>query len=584
MGIFSPNIMANSFICCAKYNAEHPIVIYKDQRITWEKFTPRICRIAQALIKLGVKKNDKVAFMFHNTPEFIEINKGIHVAGAIPAPMNYRFIPREVEYQGNHCDAEVFLYDSAWADAVEAAAPKMPNIKHFICKGKSALDNVIDYEEFVNSGEATDPGVATDWADVAVMIYTGGTTGAPKGVMLTYGAHLDMFSVFMASIVIRSLTTEMPKGRHQMMLETFPVIPGANVLGPVFRTKMVKKFLKSPKVSDYFCKMLYEQLSKPEVARKNYHRITKAMYPSLPFFHDASYSNLMIGSLMGNLSYVLPEKIKFDPAHIMALIEREKVKNVSNVPTGWKKLVSFPDADKYDLSSVRIATTGGGVCSASLKKQILEKFPNTMILDSFGQTEMTPITSFKLDFAAENIKDRSVGKSIVEAKIVDEEGNEVSPGQTGEILYRSNTVMKGYYKEGEKTREVMRDGWFHSGDLGYFDETGEIRVVDRKKECINSGGEKIFPLEVEEIIIQHPQINDVCVIGVPDEEWGNIVRAVVVLKNGKELDKKNIVEFCRGDLAGYKIPRSVVFIDELPYSPVGKLLRQTVRDLYGKPG
>jgi acyl-CoA synthetase (AMP-forming)/AMP-acid ligase II len=203
-------------------------------------------------------------------------------------------------------------------------------------------------------------------------------------------------------------------------------------------------------------------------------------------------------------------------------------------------------------------------------------------MDAFGQTEMTPVTSFRLDADPDRIEDRSVGKAIVEAKVVDESGKDVAPGQIGEILYRSSTVMKGYYKDEENTHEVMADGWFKSGDLGYFDAAGEIRTVDRKKECINTGGEKVFPLEVEEIIRNHPKVEDVCVIGVPDPEWGSAIRAVVALKEGEAVEPSEIIGFCRGQMAGYKIPRSVVFVEELPRSPVGKMLRQQVRDLYGQ--
>jgi len=211
MKSFSPNIMANSFICCSMYNSDHEIVVCGDRRITWREFKPRIFKIAQALVKLGINKDDKVAFMFHNTPEFMEINKGIQVAGAIPAPMNYRFVPREVIHQGDHSDARVFIYDSIWADVVEPAADKLTKVKHFVCRGESGLDGAIDYDEFVESGEDRDPEVATDWSDVAVMIYTGGTTGLPKGVMLTYGAHRDMFAIVAASFIVRFLSADMPR-------------------------------------------------------------------------------------------------------------------------------------------------------------------------------------------------------------------------------------------------------------------------------------------------------------------------------------------------------------------------------------
>jgi acyl-CoA synthetase (AMP-forming)/AMP-acid ligase II len=463
---------------------------------------------------------------------------------------------------------------------VEPAIANIPNIEHIVCRGESGLERAIDYEEFVNSGDANDPAVATEPGDVAVMIYTGGTTGYPKGVMLTYGSHFDMFANIFAAAVVRTMTMDLPPEKHKQMMEALP-IPGKGLLAPLFRSKTFKKIMKRPGAFEFFRKNVYKQFTDPEAARKSYKNATKAMYPSMPFFHDAAYANLMSGALAGNTCYVLPDSVSFDPGSILKTVEQEQVFSMANVPTGWKKLVSFPEAKKIDLSSVRIATTGGGACSAALKKQIFELFPNAIILDAFGQTEMTPVTSFRIDADPEKIEDRSVGKAIVEAKIVDEAGKEVSPGETGEILYRSSTIMKGYYKDEEKTKEVMEDGWFRSGDLGYFDENGEIRTVDRKKECINTGGEKVFPLEVEEIIQEHPKVDAVCIIGVPDEEWGSSVRAVVQLKKGEKMDGQEITEFCRGEMAGYKIPRSVVFVDEIPYSPVGKMLRQQVRDLYG---
>jgi len=172
---------------------------------------------------------------------------------------------------------------------------------------------------------------------------------------------------------------------------------------------------------------------------------------------------------------------------------------------------------------------------------------------------------------------------MVDTRIVDEEGRDVPPGQVGEIIYRSPTIMKGYYKDEQKTAQVIRNGWFYSGDLGLLDENGEIRVVERKNECINTGGEKVFPLEVEQVIAEHPAVKHVCIIGVPDEKWGNNIRAVVQLKEGEKAYEKDIIAACENKLAGYKRPRSVVFVSEFPLSPVGKVLRNKVREHYGKP-
>ncbi len=582
MASYSPNIMAASFISCATHNPRGEVIVSGDRRIKWSEHKTKIFKMADALVRLGVNKGEKVAFMFHNTPEFIETNWAIQVAGAIPAPMNYRFVPKEIEFQGNHCDARVLIYDSLWAEAIEPAADKMPKIEHYICKGKSGVPGALDYEAFVDSGTDRDPRVPTDWSDVAVIIYTGGTTGSPKGVMLTYGAHVDMFAALLSQAAARALSMELTRAQHDSMLRFFPV-PGGSLLAPLLRTNMAKSLLKRPGTVNFLRKKIFEMFSNPDAARKGYRNGKRAMYPSMPFFHDASYANLFMGSLAGNVCFILPDKVSFDPGLVLQLVERERVTNMANVPTGWQKLVDVPEGNRYDLSSLQLALTGGGFCSTKLKKQILKLFPNCVVMDGFGQTEMTPCTSFRLDADPNRIQERSVGKAIVEARIVDEKDNDVPQGSVGEILYRSNTVMKGYYKDDEKTREVMEGEWFRSGDLGYFDEAGEIRTVDRKKECINTGGEKVFPLEVEEAILNHPKVEDVCVIGVPDPEWGSSIRAVVMLKNREKAEPEEIIGFCRNHMAGYKIPRSVIFVPELPRSPVGKMLRQKIRDLYGEP-
>lgn len=582
MGTYSPNIIANSFLSCATHNADGEYILFGDRRITWREFAPRVFRVANALTALGVKRGDNVALMFHNTPEFLEINFGIQAAGAVPAPMNYRFTPREIEYQGNHCDARVFLYDSIWAEAVEAAQPRLKGIRHFVRRGEGRLAAALDYEGLLADTAETDPRVANEWKDVAVMIYTGGTTGSPKGVMLTYEAHLDMFSTLFTALLVRSLTLDVPPHRHQRIVEALP-LPAPSLLGPILRTRIVKNWLKGPRAEERLKKRAREVFSDPDTARKGYKRARKYTYPSMPLFHDAAYANMMMGALSGSMTLVLPDSVRFDPSLVLSLVESEKITNMGNVPTGWKKLVSHPGAGRYDLTSLRVAATGGGVAPASLKKEILKLFPNAMILDAFGQTEMTPVTSIRVDMDEERLQHRSVGRSIVDVRVVDENGRDLPPGEVGEILYRSSTVMKGYYKDDEKTREVMQDGWFRSGDLGFLDENGEIRVADRKKECINTGGEKVYPLEVEEVLIRHPRVEDVCVIGVPDEEWGTSVRAVIQLKKGEQAEPKELLDFCRAELAGYKIPRSVRFVDELPRSPVGKMLREKVREAYGQP-
>jgi fatty-acyl-CoA synthase len=252
------------------------------------------------------------------------------------------------------------------------------------------------------------------------------------------------------------------------------------------------------------------------------------------------------------------------------------------VPAMWKKLREVPDTRSRDLSSVILLVTGAGVTSAELKSEMLAHFRNALLIDAFGQTEMTPVTTLRLDTESDKLSDRSVGRSLpgLEVRIVDEDGRDVPQGQVGEIIYKSEWMMRGYYKEQERTSEVIRDGWFYSGDLGHFDEGGEVRVAERKKEVISTGGEKIFPIEVEEILEKHDKVEHACLIGVPDETFGHIPRAVIELKDGESATEEEIIEWCRGRMTGFKRPKSVLFIEDMPVNPVGKVLRGAVKQEY----
>jgi acyl-CoA synthetase (AMP-forming)/AMP-acid ligase II len=308
-----------------------------------------------------------------------------------------------------------------------------------------------------------------------------------------------------------------------------------------------------------------------------------SIYMNMPLFHMANYQLLIIGPMAGLVRFILREGIHFDPREVLETIQRERPMVVLLVPTQWKMILDDPDIARYDLSSVLVAMTGAGANPAHRKRQILQRFPHSIVVDVFGQTEMTPDTALRIDASPDTIKDRSVGKPIsgVEMRIVGEKGEDLPPGETGEILYRSSTIMKGYYGDAEKTSEVIRDGWFYSGDLGYIDMDGDLIVVDRKVECISTGAEKVFPNEVEEILVLHEKIDAACVIGIPDEKWGHAVKAVVVLKPGSSATEDEIISWCRDKMTGFKRPRQVAFAETLPLSPVGKVLRNKVREIYG---
>jgi acyl-CoA synthetase (AMP-forming)/AMP-acid ligase II len=246
-------------------------------------------------------------------------------------------------------------------------------------------------------------------------------------------------------------------------------------------------------------------------------------------------------------------------------------------------LLMLPDLDKYDTSSLQVWGSSGAILPTETRRQMMKHFPNVKIFDLFGMTEMSALVSGLLPSESEG-RETSVGKALpfIEIRVVDDEDNDVPVGVVGEAVYRGPTVLKEYYKNPEATAGAMRGGWFHSGDLVKRDKEGFLYIVDRKKDMINSGGENIYPAEIEEVLYRHPKIQEAAVIGVHDEEWGESVKAIVVPKPGEELTEKEVVAFCKNNLASFKKPKSVDFIDVLPRNAMGKVLKTVLREQYGK--
>jgi acyl-CoA synthetase (AMP-forming)/AMP-acid ligase II len=266
----------------------------------------------------------------------------------------------------------------------------------------------------------------------------------------------------------------------------------------------------------------------------------------------------------------------------MEMIEREKVSVISGAPAMYHLLLALPDVERYDTRSVTKCTAGASILPDETKERLLKLFPNAKgVYDVYGCTEASPnITILK---AKDSLRKQAcVGPPLpfLEVRIVDDEDRDVPQGEVGELICRGPNVMKGYYKDPEATREVLIGGWLHTGDLARMDEEGFIYIVDRKKDVIVSGGENIYPREIEEVLYHHPKIQDVAVIGVPNSLWGESVKAIVVLKKGETMEEKEVIEYCKNHLASYKKPQSVEFVEALPRNPSGKVLKTELREPY----
>ncbi|MFX1450101.1 MAG: AMP-binding protein [Promethearchaeota archaeon] len=639
------------------YPRDRIALVYGDKSYTWKELNCRINKLANGLRDLGIKKGDKVAMIFYNTPEFVETNFAIQSLGAVPVPVNYRYVASEMEYIINNSDAIFLIFDEIVISEVQKARLNLKKIKKYICFGKDIPSDMLNYEEIIQNYKKREIITRVKEEDICIICYTGGTTGRPKGVMLTYDNLLSNIES-----VINLLTTILPpvdelhlesyaKNEFQRRLlncmdtvisSIMPLSKNEKLADKVIcfnsnltditltgREGKIKLFHGVPKKEDTDLLIMADlgehirdissiiPLSYSPWGRlrllprliwrfilggikmKGSHRLRWNLIRTLmkrekdeeilsillipPLFHMAGYIFLILWMALGG-KLVLPFSKKFDAREVIELIANEKIRWTLMVPVLWKRILEYPDISKYNLSTLTIALSGGALFRGKYKKLLLKYFPNALVMDGFGQTEMSPLTTVKMDGDINEVKERSIGKFLasLEARIVNDKGEETEIGEVGELLYKGSTLMKGYYGDEQKTKEAIdEDGWFHSGDLAYRGEDGEIYIVERVKECIISGAEKIYPLEVEDVILENPKVDNVCVIGVPDEEWGSAVRAVVQLKERISCSEEEIINWCRGKIAGYKKPKSVIFVNEFPLTPVGKIRRAEIRKIYG---
>src|SRR3954470_5305443 len=469
---------------------------FEGRSITWRELHERVTALAGAFAERGVAPGDRVAILMTNRPEFVEATLAANAAGANAGAGNFRLAPAEVAYALGDSGSALLVTEPALAGED---------------RGVPALVAGDDYEQAIANAPAA-PEVEIDERDVALIMYTSGTTGAPKGAMLT---HLNL------------------------LMQAFTAI----------RTSR-----------------LFDEDS---VALIN-----------VPLFHIAGIGGMPVSLLLGTPTVIMPTA-PFDAESTLDVVESEGVTGLFLVPAQWQVLCAHPDATRRSRS-LRTISWGAAPASVSLLEKMAETFPHVEIVSVFGQTEMSPVTT-SLPAADALRKIGSVGKAVptVAVRIVDDEMNDVPQGDVGEIVYRGATVMAGYWNKPAETADAFHGGWFHSGDLVRADEEGFIYVVDRKKDMIISGGENIYGAEVENALAGHPAVDEVAVVGIPHERWGETPAAVVVPADSESpptLD--DLVDWTRDRLASYKKPTRLFVIDELPRNASGKVLKHQLRATY----
>lgn len=492
-------------------------VCYKGQSWTYAEFANRVSRLASALQQQGMSEGDRVAMMSLNSARYIEYIMAVPWGGGVLNPVNIRWSAEEIAYSLEDSGTRILLVDDAFAPLVNEVRRRAPVLETIIYTGDGdAPDGTVDYESLLENAEPIED-VRRNGEDLLGVFYTGGTTGFPKGVMLSHS------NVVLSGISLSVMTRLPPDLRY---------------------------------------------------------------LHAAPMFHLADLAMCILVFMAGGTHIVVP---MFDAELVMRTIESEQVSDTLLVPTMVQMLLGAPEFDASRLASLKRVIYGASPMPVATVKRALTALPELRFFQAYGMTELSPLATVSPpeNHTPEAMKSgliSSAGRAgpMQEIRIVDEHGKPAPLGTVGEITVRAPNVMMGYWNAPEQTAEVVINGWMHTGDAGYMDEDGWLFVVDRVKDMIISGGENIYSAEVENAITKHPDVVQCSVIAIPDEEWGESVHTVIVPVPGATPSIEDIRAFCKQHIAAYKCPRSLEFIEELPLSGAGKVLKTELRERWWK--
>ena len=498
-------------------------IVCREKRWSYREFYERVCRLSHALRNRGIIKDDKVSILHPNCHYFLEAYYGVAQLGAISVPINTRLSPKEIAFILEDSESKVLIVDPSFKKQIDSIRSEIQGIRQILWTGEGNVSEEsrdVGYETVMEqTNPLSAPTVPTLEDNVAQIYYTSGTTGRPKGVLLS---HKNV---------------------------------AVHALGTIAELHLTDR--------DVWIHVA-------------------------PLFHLADAWATWAITWAGGTHILVRE---FEPKAVFEAIQREGVTITNLIPTMLNLMVNHPDVGNYDYRSLRVLLSGG----APIAPEVVRKIVNTFKCDyiqTYGMTETSPYLTLSilkdhlrtLPYEDQLRFKSKTGREFigVELKVVNDRGEEVrrDEKEVGEIIVKGDIVTRGYWKLPEETQKAIKEGWLYTGDLAVMDREGYVTIVDRKKDMILTGGENVYSTEVENVLYMHPAILECAVIGVPDEKWGEAVRAVVVLRPGQAAGEQEIVQFCKDRMAHYKAPKSIDFIDALPRTGSGKIHKKGLRDPY----
>jgi acyl-CoA synthetase (AMP-forming)/AMP-acid ligase II len=500
----------------ALWFADRLAIIHEGHRFTFRQFNERVNRLANAFLGLGLPKGDRVALLSANRHQLVEADFACYKDGLVRVPLNARLSLPEIVHMLNNSESHVLILGPEFIEGIERVRSEIPTVRHYIALSQTP-PSMFDYESLIQEASPDEPKAEVGLDDLCSLNYTSGTTGKLKAVMMSHRNRICQAKKFL-------LIPDCVIQKSSLMCHVGPITHASGGM-------------------------------------------------ILPFI------------IRGACNLILRT---FDIKLLVETIEKQKVTHLFTVPTMLNFMMAYPDLKKYDLSSIQMIIYGASPMPVERIKQALEIF-GPVLVQGYGQTETASGFTFlsKEDhlFSGDAKRQRRLASAGLpspecEVRVVNEKGEDVTPGEVGEIIERGDDSMLGYWKDPELTAETLRNGWVYTRDMATVDQEGYIYIVDRKSDMIISGGFNIYPSEVENALHMHPAVFEAAVIAVPDEEWGESVKAVVVLRPGTKATEEEIIEHCKKHLASFKKPKSVEFVSELPKNPYGKVLRRKLREKY----